>query len=132
MGLYLGDGHIISKPKQHHLSIFCTASWPGLIDAAEEAMRRVMPMPSVRRRFRPGCAEVKSFTEHWTCMFPQHGPGKKHEREIALEPWQQSGVDVTTGQAGDALAVLRWWRRFGDAELPRDAPDELPGQDTSG
>jgi hypothetical protein len=25
---------------------------------------------------------------HWPCLFPQHGPGKKHERTIQLEPWQ--------------------------------------------
>lgn len=94
LGLYLGDGHIISKPKQNHLSIFCNAAQTGLIDAAEEAMRSVMPSPSTNRRQREGCVEVKSYSKHWTCMFPQHGPGKKHERRIALEPWQQAIVDA--------------------------------------
>ncbi|MFE9556119.1 helix-turn-helix domain-containing protein [Streptomyces sp. NPDC006703] len=94
LGLYLGDGHITSKPKQHHLSIFCNAAQPGLIDAAEQGMRSVMPLPSVKRRQTESCVEVKSFTKHWTCMFPQHGPGKKHERRIALEPWQQAIVDA--------------------------------------
>lgn len=27
-------------------------------------------------------------------LFPQHGPGKKHERRIVLEPWQQDIVDA--------------------------------------
>ncbi|WP_369238119.1 helix-turn-helix domain-containing protein [Streptomyces sp. R21] len=94
LGLYLGDGHIISKRKQHHLSIFCNATQTGLIAAAEGAMRKVMPLPSVRQRNKPGCTEVKSYTKHWTCMFPQHGPGKKHERSIVLEPWQQDIVDA--------------------------------------
>ncbi|MFD9819983.1 helix-turn-helix domain-containing protein [Streptomyces violascens] len=94
LGLYLGDGHIISKPKQHHLSIFCNAAQTGLIDAAEQAMRSVMPLPSTTRRQREGCVEVKSFTKHWTCMLPQHGPGKKHERRIVLEPWQQDIVNA--------------------------------------
>ncbi|MFC8674498.1 helix-turn-helix domain-containing protein [Streptomyces griseorubiginosus] len=93
LGLYLGDGHIISKPKQHHLSVFCNATQTGLIAAAEDAMRMVMPLPSVKQRYKTGCVEVKSYTKHWTCMFPQHGPGKKHERAIALEPWQQAIVD---------------------------------------
>lgn len=93
-GLCLGDGHITSKQRQQHLSIFCTASWPALIDAAEAAMRTVMPMPRVRRRTREGCAEVQSHTKHWTCMSPQHGHGRKHERKIALEPWQQGIVDA--------------------------------------
>lgn len=33
--------------------------------------------------------EVSSFSKHWPHLFPQHGPGRKHERKIALEPWQQ-------------------------------------------
>ncbi|WUO94264.1 helix-turn-helix domain-containing protein [Streptomyces sp. NBC_00273] len=94
LGLYLGDGHIISKYKQHHLSIFCDATWAGLIDAAEEAMHLVMRMPRVSRRQRQGCVEVQSHSTHWTCLFPQHGPGKKHERRIILEGWQQEIVDA--------------------------------------
>jgi hypothetical protein len=31
LGLYLGDGHIISKTKQHHLSVYCADAYPGLI-----------------------------------------------------------------------------------------------------
>ncbi|MDQ0990308.1 helix-turn-helix domain-containing protein [Streptomyces sp. V3I7] len=94
LGLYLGDGHIVSKYKQHHLSIFCDATQTGLIAAAEDAMRKVMSQPSVRQRRKTGCVEVKSHSMHWTCMFPQHGRGKKHERHIALEPWQQEIVDA--------------------------------------
>ncbi|MFH8885010.1 helix-turn-helix domain-containing protein [Streptomyces californicus] len=93
LGLYLGDGHITSKRKQHHLSIFCDASWPGVINEAEAAMGKVMPMPRTGRRQRSNCVEVKSYSKHWTCAFPQHGPGKKHERPIALEVWQQEIVD---------------------------------------
>ncbi len=29
----------------------------------------------------------------WPEAFPQHGPGRKHERPIVLEPWQQEIVD---------------------------------------
>jgi hypothetical protein len=28
------------------------------------------------------------YHRHLSCLFPQHGPGKKHERPIELEPWQ--------------------------------------------
>lgn len=37
---------------------------------------------------------VTSYSRHWPNLFPQHGPGKKHERVIALEPWQQEIVDT--------------------------------------
>jgi hypothetical protein len=34
---------------------------------------------------------------HWPCVFPQHGPGRKHNRKIALEDWQQKIVDRHSG-----------------------------------
>jgi len=33
------------------------------------------------------------WSRHWTCLFPQHGPGRKHLRPIELSPWQQEIVD---------------------------------------
>ncbi|MFJ4779525.1 helix-turn-helix domain-containing protein [Streptomyces sp. NPDC088762] len=126
LGLYLGDGHIISKYKQHHLSIFCDASWGGLVDAAEEAMRLVMRLPSVNRRHRLGCVEVKSYSTHWTCLFPQHGPGKKHERRIILEGWQQEIVDAHPWEFirglihSDGCRITNWTVRNGKRyEYPR-------------
>jgi len=118
LGLYLGDGHIISKPKQHHLSITMDDSYPGLIDAAEFAMRDVMPQSSVNRRQRQGCTVVMSYTMHWVCLFPQHGPGKKHERLIALEPWQQEIVDAHPWELirglihSDGCRVTNWTTRI--------------------
>ncbi|MFF4013585.1 helix-turn-helix domain-containing protein [Streptomyces sp. NPDC001843] len=125
LGLYLGDGHIISKPKQHHLSVYCNAMQTGLIAAAEDAMRKVMPLPSVRRRYKPGCVEVKSYIKHWTCMFPQHGPGKKHERRIALEPWQQDIVDAHPWEFirglihSDGCRITNWTTRLVGGERKR-------------
>jgi hypothetical protein len=125
LGLYLGDGHIISKPRQHYLSIACTASWVGLIDAAEDAMRKVLPWPSVSRLQRTGCVDVKSYTKHWTCMFPQHGRGKKHERPIVLEPWQQAIVDAHPWEFirglihSDGCRITNWTTRIVGGEHKR-------------
>lgn len=94
LGLYLGDGHIVHKYKQHTLSISCADAWPGLIDAAEEAMRSVMPGAMTGRVQRTGCVEVKSYSSRWVCVFPQHGPGRKHERPIAIEDWQECVVGL--------------------------------------
>ena len=33
------------------------------------------------------------YSNHWPCLLPQHGPGRKHNRRIALQPWQQEIVD---------------------------------------
>ncbi|MFE0809768.1 helix-turn-helix domain-containing protein [Streptomyces sp. NPDC058794] len=125
LGLYLGDGHIVSKPSQHHLSIFCNAGQTGLIAMAEEAMHRVMPLHRVGRRHKPGYVEVKSYTKHWCCMFPQHGPGMKHEREIVLASWQQAIVDAHPWEFirglvhSDGCRIINWTTRLVDGERKR-------------
>ncbi|MDX3237734.1 helix-turn-helix domain-containing protein [Streptomyces sp. ME03-5709C] len=95
LGLYLGDGCISPQPRGGYaLRIACADSWPGLIDACEEAMRAVRPSNSVCRVHTRGCTMVTSYSSHWPCLFPQHGPGRKHERRIVLHPWQQAVVDA--------------------------------------
>jgi hypothetical protein len=99
LGLYLGDGHItLGRRGVYALSIFCGDVWPGLADAAEGALADVMPTSSVFRVARIGCHAIKSTSKHWPCLFPQHGPGRKHERKIELEPWQQV---IVTEHPGD-------------------------------
>ena len=78
LGLYLGDGHITHGRRDvYALNMKCSNAWPALIEAAQSAMAAVMPTSSVFRVARPGCVEVKSWSKHWPCLFPQHGPGKK-------------------------------------------------------
>jgi hypothetical protein len=36
--------------------------------------------------------EVYAYSQHWPCLFPQHGLGKKHTRPILLEDWQKELV----------------------------------------
>jgi hypothetical protein len=47
---------------------------------------------------RTGCTEVKSTSKHWPCLFPRHGPGRKHERAIELEPRQ---AEIVARNPGD-------------------------------
>lgn len=75
------------------LTIACADAWPGLMDECEAAIIAVMPHNSVNRVQKPGMHEVKAYSKHWHCLFPQHGPGRKHERAIILERWQQEIVD---------------------------------------
>ncbi|MFE3768900.1 MULTISPECIES: transcriptional regulator [unclassified Streptomyces] len=94
LGLYLGDGCISRQPRGGYaLRIACADAWPGLIAACRAAVRAVRPMNSVCVAQKAGCVMVTSYSRHWPCLFPQHGPGKKHERRIILEPWQQQIVD---------------------------------------
>jgi hypothetical protein len=49
-----------------------------------------MPAGRVGLHFRHGgtCAWVTNSSKQWPCLFPQLGPGKKHERRIELTDWQ--------------------------------------------
>jgi hypothetical protein len=95
LGLYLGDGCLSLRHRGvYALRIACANDWPGLADACEAAIRAVRPDGAVCRVPQPGCVQITSCSKQWPLVFPQHGPGKKHEREIALRPWQQRIVDA--------------------------------------
>jgi hypothetical protein len=66
-------------------------------------MRDVMPTSSVFRSHRKGCVAVQSTSKHWPCLFPQHGRGPKHSREIRLAPWQESIVNAYPGEFARGL-----------------------------
>lgn len=94
---YLGDG-TISRARRgvYRLRISCDLLYPGIIEECAQAMRAVMPTNRVgiQLLLQRGClAEVNSYSKAWPCLFPQHGPGHKHERRIALAPWQEAIVD---------------------------------------
>ncbi|WP_370018650.1 helix-turn-helix domain-containing protein [Planotetraspora sp. GP83] len=102
LGLYLGDGciSVIGDPAKDvwSLRIMCADAWPGLRDECIRAMLSIRPMNKVRTLQKEGCTEVNSFSKHWPHLFPQHAPGKKHDREIVLAEWQQEIVEAHTGQ----------------------------------
>jgi hypothetical protein len=59
-------------------------------------MKAVMPANRVNVQTYVGggkAVEVGSYSKSWPCLFPQHGPGPKHERKIKLVDWQQDIVD---------------------------------------
>lgn len=93
LGLYLGDGHIVVGPRTSRLSIYQDARYPHLVSLAGTAIDRVLPLGNKPFKVaRDGCMEVCGYWLHWTCVFPQHGPGVKHRRTIRLEQWQQQIV----------------------------------------
>ena len=100
----LGDGHLtVSRKAVWALSITCCDGWPELMSQARLAMSAVMPCSKVFAVARTGCTEIKSTSKHWLCLFPQHGPGRKHERAIDLEPWQEQIVAKYPGDFARGL-----------------------------
>ena len=95
LGLYLGDGCISPHPRGgHYLRIACADAWPGLIEQCRTAILAVRPSAKVYVVQRQGCVAVTSYGRHWPCLFPQHGPEKKHERRIVLDGRQREIVDA--------------------------------------
>ncbi|MEU1310103.1 helix-turn-helix domain-containing protein [Streptomyces cinnamoneus] len=126
-GLYLGDGYIIHYRKHRgpSMSLACGDKWPGLIEAAVQAVNAVFPDNKVCRVSGTGCTYVKVYSKHLPCLFPQHGPGKKHERRIVLEAWQQEIVDAHPWEFlrglihSDGSRITNWTTRIINGEVKR-------------
>ena len=97
LGLYLGDGCISRIRRVWRLRVVLDTKYPAIIDRCREAIDMLMPSQRARVMQLPkNCVEVSLYSKQWPCLFPQHGPGKKHTRPIRLEPWQQTLVDQAT------------------------------------
>jgi hypothetical protein len=107
LGLYLGDGciSVSGDPAKGvwALRIACADAWPGLVAECKRAMAAVRPGNKVGTRQCDGCTVVIASSRHWPCLFPQHGPGKKHKRKIELEPWQRMIVTQYPGHFARGL-----------------------------
>lgn len=89
LGLYLGDGCISRHPRDvYKLRIFLDVKYPEIIAGAAATMKEVKGGPVAIFERPENCVEVYAYWKCWPCLFPQHGPGKKHKRPIALSDWQ--------------------------------------------
>jgi hypothetical protein len=97
LGMYLGDGCISRGGRVWRLRIVLDAKYPGIIERCREAIDILMPgQHAATLRLARNCVEVSLYSKHWPCLFPQHGPGKKHARPIRLESWQKAVVSHYT------------------------------------
>ena len=97
LGMYLGDGCISAERNIWRLRVALDTKYPGIIDACRQAIDVLMPKQHASVFPQPtACVVVSHYSKHWPCLFPQHGPGKKHTRPIRLEPWQQALVKQAT------------------------------------
>lgn len=53
---------------------------------------------------------ITSYWRAWPCLFPQHGPGKKQDRSIMLESWQDDLVARAPGRLLRGLIHTDGWR----------------------
>jgi hypothetical protein len=96
LGFYLGDGHISDGARTQRLRISLDSKYPGIIETACGALTRCFPRNPVDVvPYHDGsCVYISVYCSHLGCLFPQHGPGRKHGRRISLEPWQRAVIDA--------------------------------------
>ncbi|WP_457206416.1 transcriptional regulator [Nocardioides sp. P5_C9_2] len=92
LGFYLGDGCVSEFRRRTTLRISCDASFPGIVDDVTSTMAAIRLAGGVFHVRAPGVVVVASNWKHWQCLFPQHGPGRKHDRDIVLQDWQRDVV----------------------------------------
>ncbi|MEU6572921.1 helix-turn-helix domain-containing protein [Streptomyces sp. NPDC046805] len=126
LGLYLGDGCISPGMKAgYFLRIACADAWPGLIETCAAAIEAINPGKKAYRVQAVGYTSVVGYSWHWPCLFPQHGPGKKHNRSITLELWQQEIVDDHPWEFirglihSDGCRITNWTTRIVASERKR-------------
>lgn len=103
LGMYLGDGCISAGPRGvFRLRIFLDLRYPEVIEECEYAIRDLVPRNRIHRlerrsnyvdRPEASSVELSAYSKAWPCLFPQHGPRKKHERRIRLVEWQRRIVN---------------------------------------
>ena len=104
LGWYLGDGYISKGRREvYSLHIYNDRAYEQLNADILELMRSVKPGSRPHTRMVPGCVVSTVSWKHWPCLFPQHGPGRKHDRPIVLEEWQ---TEIVTAFPADFLRGL--------------------------
>lgn len=93
LGVYLGDGYIATHPRTYRLRIFMDRKYPNIIQEIVDSIAILAPNNSIHSGDYNGCIEIGCYSNHWAEMFPQHGEGVKHERDIILKDWQQNIID---------------------------------------
>jgi hypothetical protein len=91
LGQYLGDGYLVTSTRVPRLRIACASAYPAIAAEVDAALTTVSGN-KVGVVLNVGCSDRGAYWMHWACLFPQAGPGRKHERKIELAPWQAALV----------------------------------------
>ena len=92
LGLYLGDGDISKFPRTFRLRLYFNSETNSRIIA-----RSIVSLNNIFRKNRrskykqrtANCTEVSIYSNVLPTLFPQHGTGKKHSRDVSLKDNQQ-------------------------------------------
>lgn len=94
LGYYLGDGCVSRQRRTYSLRVSCDRGYPRIVRDVIAVVEAVHRGGRACRVSAPGVVVVQNFWNHWPCVLPQHGPGRKHERSLTLEDWQRELVEA--------------------------------------
>jgi hypothetical protein len=92
LAMYLGDGHIANVRRgSPFLRIVLDRAYQAIVSECAKALQLLFPDSAVHRYSwnGKGTTVVQLSNPALQLAFPQHGPGRKHERPIELEAWQR-------------------------------------------
>jgi hypothetical protein len=125
LGFYLGDGCLSQLSRTVSLRVSCDRTYPGIIRDVTDAIQSARPAGTVHHVRAPGVVVVQMSWKHWPCLFPQHGPGRKHLRTLVLEDWQREIIEAEPAAFlrglfhSDGCRVNNWAHRMVAGELKR-------------
>ena len=90
LGSYLGDGYIVKFPRTYKLRIYNDSRYDDIINDQLISLRSLFKKNKIStlKRTKSNCIEVSVHCNILPIMFPQHGSGKKHGRDVSLLDWQ--------------------------------------------
>jgi hypothetical protein len=112
LGMYLGDGCLSEVGRKVWLCVAMDSAYPGIIDECRAAISSVLEFrtSNAHRARNKNLVLVRSYGREWLCLFPQHGPGRKHHRRIELAGWQREIVARYPGSLLRGLVHSDGWR----------------------
>jgi hypothetical protein len=112
LGIYLGDGCLTTPGRAVWLCVSMDSAYPGIVAEVQEAIARVLPFRTSHLARPPDkhMVLIRSYGREWLCLFPQHAPGRKHERHIELAEWQKAVVARYPGRFVRGLIHSDGWR----------------------
>lgn len=94
LGFYLGDGCISKGPRAYRLRIFQDARYVKLIKEQQQTLQDLFENNKVSlAKHGENCIAISVYSNALPSLFPQHGKGKKHNRQIVLDDWQKQIVE---------------------------------------
>jgi hypothetical protein len=113
LGIYLGDGYLAPTVRgRRQLRIYLDNVYPAIINECANALGRLFPgrRAGLHHHATDNMVLVTLYSKHWEELLPQHGPGMKHTRRIALVDWQRELVAQEPGRFLRGLIHSDGWR----------------------